>query len=432
MHPFVKMKILQVASGDFFSNYGGGQVYVKNIVKELSSRDNLQISVISFTKTDKVERKKMGSGEIISISDQSSFNLEEQIVAELRPDVIHVHAGEAEFSRIGRNLKIPVVVTCHHGGLLCPAGTRLNYKDHICTRRITHENCLPCVLKNTRTGLKLWYPFMRLVSKQSYLKLGKLLKGRRFIPFITPVGTAASHIKRMGDYWNETAEKCSLMIAPCRAIGEAMVVNGLNEDKLRIIPHGIPLPKLRPVYPSIANKRISFYYVGRICYVKGIHVLLKVFNGINNNNIELHLIGGAGNKSERRYMSKLQLQYQSDNRVIWHGKVNPDQVFDITKDFHISIAPSIFMEIYGLNIAEALALGKPVIATRCGGGEMQIEEGKNGWLVEPNNADALKERIVFAINNKDLLPEMSKNCSAISIQEHCDKLIELYSDLISK
>lgn len=426
------MKILQVASGDFFSTYGGGQVYVKNIVKELSSRDNLQISVISFTKTNKVERKKLGSVEIISISDQSSFNLEEEIVAELKPDIIHVHAGEAEFSRIGRNLKIPIVVTCHHGGLLCPAGTRLNYKGHICTRRIIHENCLPCVLKNTRTGLKLWYPFMMLVSEQSYLKLGKLLKGRRFIPFITPVGTAASHIKRMGDYWNETAKKCSLMIAPCRAIGEAMVVNGLNEDKLRIIPHGIPLPKLRPVYPSIANKRISFYYVGRICYIKGIHILLKAFHEINNDKIELHLIGGAGNKSEQRYMSDLKRRYKSDKRVIWHGKVNPDQIFDLTKNFHISIAPSICMEIYGLNIAEALALGKPVVATRCGGGEMQIEDGKNGWLVEPNNVNALKEKIVFAIENKDLLPEMSKNCSAISIQEHCDKLIELYSDLISR
>ena len=130
------MKILQVASGDFFSTYGGGQVYVKNIVKELSSRDHLQISVISFTKTDKAERKKFGSAEIISISDQSSFNVEEEIVAELKPDIIHVHAREEEFSRISQDLNIPVVVTCHHGGLLCPAGTRLDFKDCICTKNI--------------------------------------------------------------------------------------------------------------------------------------------------------------------------------------------------------------------------------------------------------------------------------------------------------
>lgn len=426
------MKILQIASGDFFTNYGGGQVYVKNIVKELSSRDHLQISVISFTKTDKAERKKFGSAEIISISDQSSFNVEEEIVAELKPDIIHVHAREEEFSRIGQDLNIPVVVTCHHGGLLCPAGARMDYNDYICTKGITHENCLPCVLKNTRTGLKLWYPFMRFVPEQSYLKFGKFLKSKRFIPFITPVGIAACQIQRMSEYWNEAAEKCTLMIAPCNAIGETMIKNGLDKNKFRVIPHGIPLPEFRPQYPRIENGRLTFYYVGRICYVKGIHVLLKAFHEINNNDMELHLIGGTGNKSEQRYMSNLQRQYKSDKRIIWHGKVSPDQIFVITKDFHVSISPSICMEIYGLNIAEALALGKPVIATRCGGGEMQIEDGRNGWLVEPNNEDALKEKIVFAIENKDLLPEMSKNCSAISIQEHCDKLIELYSDLISR
>lgn len=424
------MKILQVASGDFFSSYGGGQVYVKNIIKELSSHDNLQISVISFTKTDKVERKDYGSAEIISISDQSPFSLEEQIVAGLKPDIIHVHAGEAEFSRIGRIHNIPVVVTCHHGGLLCPAGTRLDYKDCICTKGITHENCLPCVLKNTRTGLRLWYPLMRFVSEQSYLKLGKFLKNKRSIPFITPVGIAASHIKRMYDYWNEAAEKCSIMIAPCEAIGKTMVSNGLEYDKLRVVPHGIPLPQHRPEYPSVGNK-IKFYYVGRICYVKGIHILLKAFHGINNEDIELHLIGGAVNKSEQRYMSDLQRHYQYDKRIIWHGKVSRDHIFETTKDFHISIAPTICLEIYGLNIAEALALGKPVIATRCGGGEMQIEDGRNGWLVEPNDADALRNKIVFAIENKHLLPAMSRNCAAISIQEHCDKLLEIYKSLIS-
>ena len=38
------MKLLQIASGDFFSTYGGGQVYVKNIVDEMI-RQNLDLTV---------------------------------------------------------------------------------------------------------------------------------------------------------------------------------------------------------------------------------------------------------------------------------------------------------------------------------------------------------------------------------------------------
>ena len=45
------MKLLQIASGDFFSTYGGGQVYVKNIVDEMI-RQGLDVSVLSFVDKD--------------------------------------------------------------------------------------------------------------------------------------------------------------------------------------------------------------------------------------------------------------------------------------------------------------------------------------------------------------------------------------------
>ena len=45
------MKLLQIASGDFFSTYGGGQVYVKNIVDEMT-RQGLDVAVFSFVSKD--------------------------------------------------------------------------------------------------------------------------------------------------------------------------------------------------------------------------------------------------------------------------------------------------------------------------------------------------------------------------------------------
>ena len=63
------------------------------------------------------------------------------------------------------------------------------------------------------------------------------------------------------------------------------------------------------------------------------------------------------------------------------------------KSYHIAVSVPIYLEVFGLNIAEALAMGKPVLATRCGGAEMQIEDGVNGWLVEPNNIKALTQKM---------------------------------------
>jgi glycosyltransferase involved in cell wall biosynthesis len=349
-----------------------------------------------------------------------------------KPDIIHAHSMKALACRIGQSLNIPVVVTSHHGGILCPAGTRLNCKDEICHSKVNHKDCLPCVLRNTRTGLRYWYPFMRLLPRKTYLQIGEFLKHKRFILFITPIGMAAQYIEGKIQEWNEIAEKCSRMIAPCNEIADAMIQNGLDEEKANILPHGIPLPDHRPDYQAVINGCVKFYYVGRICYVKGIHVLLEAFSRVNNTKIELHLIGGIGNKQEEKYMQTLQEKYRNDPRIVWHGKVAPEAVYEMTKDFHVSCSTPIYLEAFGLNIAEALALGKPVLATRCGGGEMQIKDRVNGWLVPTNDVLALAEKICYIANYSEVLPQMSINCRTISINEHCKQLLEIYYQIINR
>ncbi|GLL56612.1 hypothetical protein KUBF_42760 [Bacteroides finegoldii] len=97
---------------------------------------------------------------------------------------------------------------------------------------------------------------------------------------------------------------------------------------------------------------------------------------------------------------------------------------------HVSVAASICMEIFGLNISESLAMGKPVLATRCGGAEIQIEDGVNGWLVEPNDVEALKDKMEDIINDVSTIPsmEMAGRKSVISIEEHCKTLVNLYKE----
>lgn len=87
------------------------------------------------------------------------------------------------------------------------------------------------------------------------------------------------------------------------------------------------------------------------------------------------------------------------------------------------------MEIFGLNIAESLAMNKPVLATRCGGAEMQIEEGVNGWLVEPNNVEELAERIRKISEHFLYTKSNFFGDKVIPIQLHCKSLIKLYEEI---
>ena len=422
------MKVLHIASGDFFSTYGGGQVYVKNIVDEMM-RQGFDVAVVSMAGNHDSPLEKNYNGTLlIEISNADDL---EPAVMKAKPDVIHAHSLKDRACRLGRKLGIPVVVTSHHGGILCPAGTRLNFKDEICHAKINHRDCLPCVLREIPWGLGVWYPLMKHIPAKQYIGLGRSLKRLRFIPFVTPIGSTALYISNKIRQWNEIAEGCTLMVAPCDEIAEAMVTNGIERYKIRIVPHGIPLPAVRPEFPAIVDGKVKFFYVGRICYPKGIHVLLEAFSMVENPKIELHLIGGAGNKHERHYMEKLQARYNADTRIVWHGKIAPEAVFDTTRNYHISCSSS-FLEAFGLNVAEALALGKPVLSTRSGGGEMQIRDGVNGWLVPTNGVKALSEQINYIASNPEILPEMSKNCHAIGISDHCRNLYDIYNESIKR
>ena len=307
------MRILQVASGNFFSTYGGGQVYVKNIVDEMI-RQKCSLIVFSFLNNlDVIKKKDYKAIDLYEIGNIEKEELQ-QLIQAIQPDIIHAHSQKALMCTIGQALHMPVVVTSHHCGIVCPAGALLNFKDDICNVSVSHTNCLPCVLRNIRSG-KYWYPFMKLLSMEQYISLGEKLQAKPFIPFITPIGQSALYINCKQKEWQSIVEGCTRMIAPCHAIKEAMIRNGLDEKKIIVIPHGIPLPSNVSSLSSIGNECVKFFYVGRICYVKGIHVLLQAFNSLAEGNVELHLIGGAGNKGERRYMAQLQRKY---TRIIWH------------------------------------------------------------------------------------------------------------------
>ncbi len=420
------MLILQIASGDFFSTYGGGQVYVKNIVDEMI-RQQCDVQVLSFVDRNcGVEEKAYKGIKLYEIGKQGEVEIP-ALIEKIHPDIIHVHSHKAQIAKIGKSLGIPVVVTAHHGGIVCPAGTLMDCQNRICLRKVSHKDCLPCVLRNTRGGLAV-YPLLRLLPCKLYLRLGNLLQKLPFVYFLTPLGSAAKYIQSKWNEWQDIVEYSSRIIAPCHKIAEAMEVNGLPNEKITVLPHGIPLPKEVPAFPTVENGKVKFYYLGRICYVKGLHILLEAFHRLENPHVEMHLIGGSGNKKEYEYEQMLKKRYANDARIIWHGKVNPEEVFHEISAYHVSSSSS-YMEIFGLNIAESLAMGKPVLATRCGGAEMQIVDDENGWLVPANDVEAMSKKmqeITETLADYDTAKSTQK---VIPIKEHVESLNKLYEEV---
>ncbi len=413
------MRVAVVASGDFFSDYGGGQVYVRNIVDELTRHSEIATTIISFNTNQQPLIKKYKDIQVHVVNNGTTLLF---AIKTIRPDIVHANGEKLLLAKICKELDIPCIVTAHHGGLVCPAGALLNTDDEICNIPADYSHCLKCYLRNTPTGL-FWYPLLNEYSQKNYCCIGERLEQLPFVPFITPIGRTGLIVTQKLNDWKELAATATHFIAPSNAIAEALKRNGCPSDKITVIPHGIPIHHTS--YIIHHTSYISFYYVGRINYIKGIHILLKAFSSINNQNIRLHLIGGAGNKSERHYMRRLQRQYKRDNRIIWHGKLSYEHMIESIKDFHCLIHPTICLEAFGLDIAEALQQNKYVIATQCGGAEMQIKSNNEGILVNPNDVNAMVQAIDKYINNP-----ISAKTKVRSIAEHVEELIDLYKRII--
>jgi glycosyltransferase involved in cell wall biosynthesis len=433
------MKILIISSADFYSNYGGGQVYVKNIVNQMVVQ-NIDVCIatpgISMGETPSYKGKK-----VYTFTDKmlhGNLRVLKKFITNINPTIVHVHGFKEPFSLACNALGITCVVTAHHGGLVCPAGALLNYKDKICNVSASDSNCLPCVLKNTKGGM-LSLPFQKVLPFKFRLILGKWLKKLPFIYFITPIGTTTLSIQNKRTEWQQIYINADLLIAPSIAIKEAMIRNGAPLNKIKVIPHGVPLirinkrvsPKNKQDVQSI-KKSFTFFYVGRICHEKGIHIMLKAFNSITLP-AELHIIGGTGNSKEESYAKKLQRAYKDNNNIIWHGKVPPEEVNEKISLYDVMIHPTICLEIFGLTIAESLLMKKPVIATNCGGAEMQITHGENGLLVAPNNTEELTNAMQKVIDTPALLNHLKINAgnNVNYITEHVNDLQNEYCILLN-
>lgn len=120
-------------------------------------------------------------------------------------------------------------------------------------------------------------------------------------------------------------------------------------------------------------------YFGRDSREKGLDVLLKAFPLIRQKrpDVRLVVVGPEGRPAE--------------DGVIWAG-FQPD-IRPWLYACELVVVPSL-REAFGLAALEALALGRPVIASRAGGLPELIQDGVSGRLVPPGNADALVEAVL--------------------------------------
>lgn len=138
-------------------------------------------------------------------------------------------------------------------------------------------------------------------------------------------------------------------------------------------------------------------YVGKLSEKKGVFYLLKAFHSIAQGQTDSHLvIVGTGllEQALKRETQRLGLE----SRVTFAGQQGKEAVRNYFQASDLVVVPSIIDstgETEGLPVVllEALACGKPVVATRVAGAPDVIVDGLNGFLAEPKDPQDLADKI---------------------------------------
>ncbi|EKD29076.1 MAG: glycosyl transferase, group 1 [uncultured bacterium] len=178
------------------------------------------------------------------------------------------------------------------------------------------------------------------------------------------------------------------------------------------------------------NKKKIFLNVASLTIIKNHFLLIKSFKLVADlyNDCELRIIG---NGQELNKCKLLVEHLNLLNKVIFFGYLNNENVRKEILECNTFILSSNY-ETFGVAIIEALACGKPVISTRCGGPEEIIDES-NGLLVEKNNIEQLSEAMIYMIHNY-------KKYDSIAIRKDClskygeevitNRLINVYNEAV--
>jgi len=154
------------------------------------------------------------------------------------------------------------------------------------------------------------------------------------------------------------------------------------------------------------NKSVIIHF-GRLSYEKSTDLVLKAFAQILNWGIDAQLII-IGDGPERGKLEAIGRKLNIDKSVEFTGTLRDNDLTEriAAGDFFVSAST---IETQGLVFLEAMALGLPVIGVNAGGVPEYVDNGKNGFIVEPGNVRAIAEAMKKFIEHPELRDSFGQN-----------------------
>lgn len=389
--------IVYLNTGRLLESYGHKVFYFsqENAKNENTTSNEYFLKEINYF--DKSILSKLVSIPRFFYSIEAKNNLT-KLISDLKPDVAHIHLYKGTLTpsilQVLKTHAVPIIITLHDHGLLCPHNSMLDGKMNICTRCV-NDSPLNCITnKCNRNNLML-----STVSCLEYIF------HKTFFPF----------------------EKYFNKIIAVSKFGQKMHMDSGQFSK--------KVDHLYNFYPDLNQTEINskkgkyILYFGRLSAEKGVETLFAAWLQ-EERRLNLKIVG-TGELYEE--LNKIVIGNSSIEML---GFKSGDELKTLIQEASFIIVPSEWYENNPLTIIEAYANGKPVIGSNIGGIPEIINDEETGFLFEMGSVNDLSDKITKAETiDEEEYYRLSTNARKFadehfSEESHYNALMSLYNNLI--
>ena len=207
----------------------------------------------------------------------------------------------------------------------------------------------------------------------------------------------------------------------------------INEKKTRVIYNGVPISETMPSIEKRPHKPLQIVYIGRLVEVKGVQLLIDAVSKLKAEGmgIELTIVGDG------TYRGSLEKQVgEKDICEIVRFEGQQTDIARYLSRSDVFVYPSVWQEVFGISIVEALSYGIPSVANRVGGIPEIIEDGINGALSDEMTGQGIADAIIKVADlyKKFSADELGDKCRSVAerfdIKKTVAGLEKLYQSLL--
>ena len=204
------------------------------------------------------------------------------------------------------------------------------------------------------------------------------------------------------------------VIAISQFIKNQLVDVGVSSDKIAVVHHGVDIRRFSPDRSargrlaarfSIRPDQLILSTVSYLKPIKNLEVILQACALLAQRGVALQLFV-AGDGDIRAGLEALSHRLEVADRIHWLGDVSDPTSLLQGSDIYVMASVG---EAFGMALAEAMACGAAVVATRSGAFTEIVEDGKSGLLVPPLDALALADAVQRLAHDDCLRSTLARN-----------------------